>query len=1062
MKLVSPIFLGAVLASLILPAAAQQPTSTQFNPVPSRIVGQGVLQQQGLLTATAPNLVEGREFSGPQAIALDSSASPPILYVADTGNNRVLAWKNAFGFNNGAPSADKVIGQRDFLSTAQQGPGGDLSTGLTGPIALTVDSKGNLYVVDAGNNRILRYPAPFSQTGDLLSVDLIIGQKDLSGRSSNEGKGAPTEKSLALASGSNLFRSGIAFDQQGNLWVSDAGNNRVLRFPVTALGSQATNEPSADLVLGQIDFTSNALPTTASQSKCTPTTLVGAPCGRSFLSQPSGLAFDPTGRLFVADSLNRVVVFVPPFSINQLIARIMGIDPGTPPQPAPTISATTLGVKGSNQPPEGVFFVGSSPFVVDTGNSRILGYDSFDQWPAESTAFSPPAKKVVGQQSFTASQGNQGLTQPSSSTLSSPVASVFAGTDMIVVDSGNQRVLAFPQQSSGLFIAASRLLGQIDFPYNSVNLIEGREVGFTGNVGSCVVNGVLPFVSGGAAIVDASSTPPHLYIADPTNNRILGFKDYRLANAGSTADLVIGQPDLRTAIVNYPTNSGTQTNDMGLWTPESIAVDSNGNLYVADTCNARVLRFPSPFSQPTGMVQRANLVLGQTSFFGQPIKDLSRQTMRSAYGIAFTANGHLVVSDPLANRVLVFFKPGSGDFQSGAPANHVFGQADFSSGLATVFNSPRGISVDPDDQLYVADTLNNRIAILPNVPTASDNPPVLFSITPLSQPFSVTVNQITDEIWVTNTLGNTVLRYPNYVTVINNPATNATLSPISAPLAVSLDPFGNPIVTEGINRVSFYFPAIDFTTSAGGVTGRLSGNGANYFGRWSPGMLASLFSFTNTRFGDQTVINSTLPVPATLGDIQVFVAGTAAPLLYVSPTQINLQIPSNTPVGGFQEFKVVRASTGQVLASWLFRIDSVSPGLFTANATGSGQLLATNADGTVNNASHPAKAGTYVTLYGTGQGLVSGMPPDGVPTPGAILSTNAKPNVLINGPNFVPDSDVQFSGLCPGFVGLWQINVKVPANVPPGDVPVFVSIGGISSSLDPNGIRRTTTIRTTP
>jgi uncharacterized protein (TIGR03437 family) len=75
--------------------------------------------------------------------------------------------------------------------------------------------------------------------------------------------------------------------------------------------------------------------------------------------------------------------------------------------------------------------------------------------------------------------------------------------------------------------------------------------------------------------------------------------------------------------------------------------------------------------------------------------------------------------------------------------------------------------------------------------------------------------------------------------------------------------------------------------------------------------------------------------------------------------------------------------------------------------------------------------------------------------------TNVKPRVLINA-NFVPDADVQYSGLAPGFVGLWQINVKVPADVPPLDVPVFVQFQGLFSSQDANGITRHTTIRTTP
>src|ERR1700723_1904313 len=171
-----------VCAAVAAALDAQTTTTTLFNPAPSRIVGQALLQQQGVLTAAAPNLVEGREFNTPQALALDTSTTPPILYIADTGNNRILAWKNATAFTKG-DFADKVIGQRDFFSTSSKGPGSDLSTGLAAPDAIVVDKHGNLYVVDAGNNRILRYPAPFSQSGALLTVDLIVGQKDLNGAS---------------------------------------------------------------------------------------------------------------------------------------------------------------------------------------------------------------------------------------------------------------------------------------------------------------------------------------------------------------------------------------------------------------------------------------------------------------------------------------------------------------------------------------------------------------------------------------------------------------------------------------------------------------------------------------------------------------------------------------------------------------------------------------------------------------------------------------------------------------------------------------------------------------
>ena len=102
--------------------------------------------------------------------------------------------------------------------------------------------------------------------------------------------------------------------------------------------------------------------------------------------------------------------------------------------------------------------------------------------------------------------------------------------------------------------------------------------------------------------------------------------------------------------------------------------------------------------------------------------------------------------------------------------------------------------------------------------------------------------------------------------------------------------------------------------------------------------------------------------------------GTPAPLFYVSPGQINFQVPGATPVGRLEEIQVARVSTGQVLASWLFQIDTESPGLFTVDGSGSGQLVALNQDGSLNNGANPAKAGSIVTLYATGQGAVSGMP----------------------------------------------------------------------------------------
>ena len=97
------------------------------------------------------------------------------------------------------------------------------------------------------------------------------------------------------------MRAGIALDAQGNLWVADAGNNRVLRFPASQLVAN-TIEPAADRVIGQPDFVSNDAP------KC------GSTCqtNQAVLLQPQSLAFDGSGALYVADGYARVLYYPSP------------------------------------------------------------------------------------------------------------------------------------------------------------------------------------------------------------------------------------------------------------------------------------------------------------------------------------------------------------------------------------------------------------------------------------------------------------------------------------------------------------------------------------------------------------------------------------------------------------------------------------------------------------------------------------------------------------------------------------------------------------------------------
>jgi uncharacterized protein (TIGR03437 family) len=184
----------------------------------------------------------------------------------------------------------------------------------------------------------------------------------------------------------------------------------------------------------------------------------------------------------------------------------------------------------------------------------------------------------------------------------------------------------------------------------------------------------------------------------------------------------------------------------------------------------------------------------------------------------------------------------------------------------------------------------------------------------------------------------------------------------------------------------------------------------------------------------------------------------------VSPTQINFVIPNGVPLG-LREFQVVRASTGQLIASINFTIEAISPGLFTSDGSGSGQVAAINVEdgNSVNGPAHPVKAGQILSLYGTGQGPVSTPQVDGVPASGTVMVTGQTRVILNN--DYLPDASILFSGLSPGNVGLWQINILIPKTVPTSnfEVPIAVVLNGLSSGSDPlSGLVRKTTIRTTP
>ena len=278
--------------------------------------------------------------------------------------------------------------------------------------------------------------------------------------------------------------------------------------------------------------------------------------------------------------------------------------------------------------------------------------------------------------------------------------------------------------------------------------------------------------------------------------------------------------------------------------------------------------------------------------------------------------------------------------------------------------------------------------------------------------------------------------------MIFNPAATVTI-PSNSPIAVTQDQYGDLIVAEAFNRVTFYYPALAAVNAASFQANKAL----------APNTIASIFPL-GIQFGKDTADAFSqpkpLPLPKALADIQVTVNGTPAPLYYVSPGQINFVVPWNAPTTGTADVQVLNISTGQLLAASPVPMNTVSPAIFVTTSAGAGAKLAAviNQDGSVNDATHPAKPGEYISIYATGQGLVSSPPADGdIPRNGLVDSQgnlrvwSSAATIPIRfrckarnsgaSPAWTTTSS-RSPGLSPSFPGMWQINVRIPQATAPG------------------------------
>ncbi len=368
-------------------------------------------------------------------------------------------------------------------------------------------------------------------------ADIVFGQDgNLAARECNNG---------GISASSLCEPFGVTVDGDGNVYMADTINNRVLVY----LNVGGVVDDIADVVFGQADFTSRICNENPSADT---------------LCSPVGL--------YVADQLNdRVLVYEDPIDhrshgrlcIRPAGLRVRDLQPGagvgSPPDDDTLCFPVGVAVDGDG-----------NVYVADYNNNRVLVY--FD--PLSEDLHATTADLVFGQADFTSGICNRGAgvgSPPDDDTLCGPTdVALDAGGRLYVSDRDNHRVLIYEEPLSGNGAATA-------------DIVFGQNGDFTTavcNKGGSVTANTLCHPFGVDVDIDAN-----LYVSDSNNHRVLVYLDMLVAPPDTTADFVFGQNGNLAA--QECRNGGISA--FSLCEPLGVAVDGDGNLYVADRANHRAL-----------------------------------------------------------------------------------------------------------------------------------------------------------------------------------------------------------------------------------------------------------------------------------------------------------------------------------------------------------------------------------------------------------------------------------------------------------------------------------------
>ena len=873
-----------------------------------------------------------------------------------------------------------------------------LNAAIGQPQRTTIDAAGNLYF--SSSNAVYK----MDTTGVLT---LIAGNSRLG----FSGDGGP-----ATSAQLNLPK-GVAIDASGNVYIADSGNNRVRQVApngiITTLAGNGTPGYSGD----------------------------GGVASSAQLHLPSGVAVDSSGNVYIADTANFVIRQVNQYGIINTVA-----------------GNGTLGFSGDGGSPTIAQLSGAEDVAVDANGNMFIA-DTGNACIREASPNTGVMSTVAGTGGSPGYSGDGGAA--TKATMNQPFSLAMDGSgNLYIAEYGDSRIRKVTAKGIISTIAGTGSPGfagdggqaskaQLNLPAgisidaggnlyiaDSANL-RVREISSSGNIATIAGNGIFSYSGDGGLGTKAQLNGPagvaidaagNVYISDTVNNRV------RKVSPNGIIATIAG-----TGSPGFSGDGGAAANAQ-INSPQGLAVDAAGNLYIADSGN-NCVRMIAPDGTITTFAGNA------TPGFSGDGGPAASAEMTKPFGLAVDTAGNLYIAAFGNSRIR---KVSAGIITTVAGNGFTGYSGDGGPAISAAINGPKGVAVDSGGNIYIADTANNRIRrVTPdgNIATIAGTGVAGFSgdggqsnNAELVVPASVAVDSA-GNLYILD--GSARLRKVIPNGIINTVAGTGTQGysgdggpAISAqfnnPAQIALDAAGNLYVADAGNNA---IRAID-PSSSGLAISAVTNGASNQPGPVAPGEVVVLYgSGLGPAKLAQFQLGSDGRVDSALAGTQVFFNGAAAPVLYASATQTAVIVPYE--ITGTQA-QVIALYQGQTSPPVTVTVASSAPALFTLDSSGQGQAAAINQDGSINSAAHPAAAGSYVTLYETGEGQTSPSGVDGLPASSSLPTPVLPVSVEIGGQT----ATIQYAGAAPGLVaGVMQINAQIPSGLPAGPVPVTAQVG---------------------